>query len=88
MNIVSVPILNAEPMPHREMAKFWILQLDRHAVVIFVSENAVQFGMPLLSNPWVQWPVALQCVNIFIFKSILLWYSYRCCLSYKSQQRQ
>ncbi len=37
-----------------------ILDLDRYQHVIFISSNAVRFGMPWLEAFWPQWPVGLN----------------------------
>jgi uroporphyrinogen-III synthase len=36
-----------------------ILDLDQYDHIVFISQNAVEFGLPLLESYWPQWPVSL-----------------------------
>jgi uroporphyrinogen-III synthase len=58
--VVVIPMLEIEPidvgLPDKQVA----MDLDRYDHIIFVSGNAVEFGLALLQEYWPQWPVGLK----------------------------
>lgn len=62
MSLIPViePMLEVEPRPVDAGMKRLAMELDRFDHVIFVSRNAVQYGMALLDQYWPQWPAGLK----------------------------
>lgn len=56
---VERPLLTIEEVELDEVAKQQVINLDQYHVVVFVSRNAVRFGMPHLTKLWPQWPERL-----------------------------
>lgn len=59
-DIISVPLLLAEALALNEMSKQCVLGLDRFDDILFISRNAVHFGLDVLEQYWPQWPVGLR----------------------------
>ena len=57
---VIEPMLEVEPRPVDAAMKQLAMELDRFDHVIFVSRNAVHYGMVLLEQYWPQWPAGLK----------------------------
>ena len=55
----SLPLLQALPNPETPELRSLVLELDLYDQIIFISRNAVTFGMPLLEQYWPQWPLNL-----------------------------
>ena len=49
-------MLEIRSVPVKPAAKALVLNFDQFDVAIFVSKNAVTFGIPLLEQYWPQWP--------------------------------
>ncbi len=48
----------------RARIKSQILELDRYAILIFVSQNAVEVACEWIDTYWPQWPVEQTCIAI------------------------
>ena len=59
-DIISLPLLKAEPITPGEMGKQTILGLDQFDDIFFISKNAVAFGLDQLEQYWPQWPILLR----------------------------
>ena len=57
---VIEPMLEVEPRPVDAGMKQLAMDLDRFDHVIFVSRNAVHYGLALLDQYWPQWPSGLK----------------------------
>ena len=58
------PLLSAVGLQLSEGVKETILKLDQYDKLIFISQNAVEFGMPMLETYWPQWPVSLGWFSV------------------------
>lgn len=57
----SQPLIELHGLPHPDpVQRQLLLELDRYNHVIFISGNAVQFGMELVENFWPQLPEGLR----------------------------
>jgi len=60
-DVYHQPLLVLEGLPHTPAAqRRLLLELGRYQHVIFISANAVQFGMALVEDCWPQLPVGLD----------------------------
>jgi uroporphyrinogen-III synthase len=59
-----VPALAIEPRPPDARARRYLMNLDQYRAVLFVSANAVHFGLEALGEYWPQWPVGLHWVAV------------------------
>lgn len=57
---VERPLLTIEEVVPDKIAKARVINLDLYDVVVFVSRNAVRYGMPYLTGHWPQWPERLR----------------------------
>lgn len=57
---VERPLLTIEEVVPDDLSKARVVNLDQYDVVVFVSRNAVRYGMPHLTGRWPQWPEALR----------------------------
>lgn len=60
----NVPLLQALPRPESAQLRGRILQLDHYDQIIFISRNAVVFGLPMLEAYWPQWPLNLRWLAV------------------------
>ena len=58
--VFDLPLLEALAIPENQRMRSTILELDQFDAVIFISKNAVQFGLPQLERYWPQWPLSLH----------------------------
>lgn len=58
--IVSMPLLRTEALPLDHASKALLLSLDQFDDIIFISQNAVHFGLEKLGSYWPQWPLNLR----------------------------
>lgn len=58
--VLSRPLLRSIPIPLTQAANQVILDLDRFDHIIFISQNAVAFGLKSLASRWPQWPQSLH----------------------------
>ncbi len=66
-NTVAVPVLEIAPVDdeaHIQAVKSSILTLDDYAVLIFVSQNAVEYGFNWIEDYWPQFPTGLTCLAV------------------------
>ncbi len=56
----SLPLLEAKEVEVAGAMKNHVLDLDQFDQIVFISKNAVNFGVPLLEQYWPQWPIRLQ----------------------------
>ncbi len=64
---VAVPVLEIaalEDDAHIQALKGCILALDDYAVLIFVSQNAVEYGFDWIEDYWPQFPTGIACLAI------------------------
>ncbi len=64
---VAVPVLEIaaiEDEAHIQAVKSHILALDDYAFLIFVSQNAVEYGFNWIEDYWPQFPTGLTCLAI------------------------
>ena len=59
-DVVSKPLLKPVSLELSQPLKEKILSLDQYDHIIFISRNAVEFGLPFLSAYWPQWPLSLS----------------------------
>jgi uroporphyrinogen-III synthase len=57
---VERPLLTIEEVVPDRVSKARVVNLDHYDVVVFVSRNAVRYGMPHLAGHWPQWPERLK----------------------------
>ena len=50
------PLLSFEGIEVKGLPKQFVFDLDLYDIIIFVSKNAVKFGLPQLQALWPQWP--------------------------------
>jgi len=60
VNFISKPLLTCKDIDLKEGTKGHILGLDMFDHIIFISQNAVKFGLPRLQSYWPQWPQSLR----------------------------
>ncbi len=60
VEISSKPLLQTRALPLTSQSKQIAMSLDGYDKVFFISENAVNYGLELLSSYWPQWPVGLD----------------------------
>ncbi|MFV8818068.1 uroporphyrinogen-III synthase [Haliea sp. E17] len=73
LRAVHQPLLTLEPLPElAPQARQAVIDLDRYQHVIFVSANAVHFGMELIGNYWPQLPVGLAWYGVGVTTATLL----------------
>ncbi|HIG42077.1 MAG: uroporphyrinogen-III synthase [bacterium] len=58
--VVSRTLLNPVTVKLSEASKRKILELDRYDHIVFISQNAVKYGLPGLNDYWPQWPLSLS----------------------------
>jgi uroporphyrinogen-III synthase len=62
--IFDLPLLEAQALPEDPLMRSTILKLDQFDSVIFISKNAVQYGLPQLERYWPQWPVHMGWYSV------------------------
>ncbi len=73
MEAIHQPLLEVAPLPALDAAsREYVLDLDRYRHVIFVSANAVYFGMDVIADYWPQLPVGLNWYGVGITTASLL----------------
>jgi uroporphyrinogen-III synthase len=58
--IISLPLLQSEPLLLTEASKRSVLGLDLFDDIIFISRNAVRYSLDTLEQYWPQWPIGLR----------------------------
>ena len=61
---VERPLLTIEEVVPDRISKARVVNLDHYDVVVFVSRNAVRYGMPHLAGRWPQWPERLKWCSV------------------------
>lgn len=64
LKIHSLPLLEAKEIPEDQAIRARILELDQYDAIIFISKNAVLFGLPQLERYWPQWPMNLRWLAV------------------------
>ncbi|MEP0202879.1 MAG: uroporphyrinogen-III synthase [Halioglobus sp.] len=65
VQVISQPLLVIEPLPQiSQTVRSRVLALDEYQHIIFVSLNAVQFGMELITDYWPQLPQGLHWYSV------------------------
>lgn len=62
ISTIEHPLLSIEPLNPGAVPE--ITDLDLYDIIIFISANAVEFGLPLLLAYWPQWPVKLTWLSV------------------------
>jgi len=63
--VTREPLLALEPLAVLPPARRRLVEaLDHFQHCIFISRNAVRFGLPLLSGYWPRWPAGLACYAV------------------------
>jgi uroporphyrinogen-III synthase len=63
--VTRQPLLALEPLDGLAPAQRRLVEdLDRYQHCIFISRNAVRFGLELLFDYWPQWPVGVACYAV------------------------
>ncbi|KGE04019.1 uroporphyrinogen-III synthase [Pseudohaliea rubra] len=63
--VVRQPLLALEPFAGLPAAQRRLVQeLDRFQHCIFISSNAVRFGLELLQRAWPRWPAGVACYAV------------------------
>lgn len=62
--VVSRPLMEARSVELDNAGRSTILSLDEFDKIVFISKNAVIFGLPQLENFWPQWPASLQWLTV------------------------
>ena len=60
VSVLSKPLLQFSAYPFTEEVKKKVIDLDRFDHIVFVSQNAVRYGLPHLQDYWPQWPEGLM----------------------------
>lgn len=60
VNTLILPMLSIEPCAVDHRMRQVAMDLDRYDHIVFVSRNAVLFGLDLLDQYWPQWPAGLR----------------------------
>ena len=68
----NVPLLAAAPLSTSPHAKALVMDLDQFDKIIFISKNAVIYGLPVLEQYWPQWPIHLEWLAVGPATSALL----------------
>jgi len=59
------PVMVIEPLTEIDpQQRQWVMDLDHYRLAIFISQNAVRYGMALIDQFWPQIPVGLQFLAI------------------------
>ena len=61
---LSLPMLQIDAVDESHQIKHRILNLDNYSKLIFVSQNAVQFGFEWIDQYWPQFPIGVTCFTI------------------------
>lgn len=61
LHLPTLEIVPVEPSPQQINL---IENLDQYQAVVFVSSHAAQYGLDLLSDRWLQWPVGVDWVCV------------------------
>lgn len=64
IDVVELPLMNIEPHDDGGTAARQVMDLDQYSHVIFISANAVHFGMALIEQYWPQLPVGITWLAI------------------------
>ncbi|MBL4679759.1 MAG: uroporphyrinogen-III synthase [Pseudomonadales bacterium] len=59
VNVVSKPLLTYCPISIEGTAAQRVIDLNLYDALIFISQNAVRYGLPHLQSYWPQWPHSL-----------------------------
>ena len=64
IDVVQLPLMDIVPFEDDGLAARQIMDLDHYSHIIFISTNAVRFGMPLIEQYWPQLPVGIHWLAI------------------------
>jgi len=59
VNVVSKPLLTFSAISIEGAVAQRVIDLDLYDALIFISQNAVRYGLPYLQSYWPQWPHSL-----------------------------
>ncbi len=62
--VLSLPLLQIEPLALSTEATQWLLDLDRYCWVFVVSPTAAELGLQHAADYWPQWPVAVEWLAV------------------------
>ena len=63
-DVLVLPLIELLALPLDEEVKKKAMDLDLFDEIVFVSRNAVRFGMPCLEPYWPQWPLKLKWLAV------------------------
>jgi uroporphyrinogen-III synthase len=72
LQVVERPLLEFSGIPVTDDMRQRVLSLDTYDHVIFVSQNAVTYGVDVLDAYWPQWPMALRWYGVGATTATLL----------------
>ncbi|WP_317932402.1 uroporphyrinogen-III synthase [Halioxenophilus sp. WMMB6] len=58
------PVMTIEPLAETPTVRQQVMDLDLYQFAIFISQNAVHYGVALIDRFWPQWPVGLTLLAI------------------------
>lgn len=64
IGVVQLPLMDITPFDDGGAAARLIMHLDQYSHVIFISANAVHYGMALIEQYWPQRPIGVQWLAI------------------------
>lgn len=64
IGVVQLPLMDIVPFDDAGAAARMVMNLDQYSHVIFISANAVRYGMALIEQYWPQLPVGVQWLAI------------------------
>ncbi|MDA0791373.1 MAG: uroporphyrinogen-III synthase [Proteobacteria bacterium] len=63
-SVLIRPLLEIRPLPLEPAGRQCAMALDRFDAVIFVSRNAVRYGIAVLEQFWPQWPLSTDWYGV------------------------
>lgn len=64
IDVVQLPLMDINPCEDDGVAARLVMNLDQYSHVIFISGNAVKYGMSLIEQYWPQLPVGVKWLAI------------------------
>ena len=72
LQVIERPLLEFSGIPVTDDMRQRVLSLDSYDHIIFVSQNAVTYGIDVLDAYWPQWPMALRWYGVGATTATLL----------------
>lgn len=64
IDVIQLPLMDIVPYEDSGVAARLVMDLDHYSHVIFISGNAVRYGMGLIEQYWPQLPIGIQWLAI------------------------